>query len=245
MPGQLKLNTTGMAHSVLLLFVCGISILLGPFVFISLNASQGELNRLVSVPARVKSTSLKEIPRSNKLWSWSDYSPVVNYDYELSGKHYAGYKIYSSEFRGNKEWAQAILEQYRPDQHIQVWADPNNPAFSCIIKKKNFADYIVPITFTGILCVGALVLIAMFSSPEPVVTSTSNQGTNGRALPFRASLAIKFVAIAFLVGFIYSYYLYFVAEEHPEILTPAFLGIACVVVVGAAFKGAHKKMTKP
>ena len=55
------------------------------------------------------------------------YEPVVQYEYEIDGRTYQGYRIKAGDYGGAAQRAYAVVNRYPVGAHVSVYHDPADP----------------------------------------------------------------------------------------------------------------------
>ncbi len=92
------------------------------------------------------------------------YRPVIEYAYEVNGKSYrANHRVFGDESisYGSQSKAEAIIADYPPEQVVQVYYDPANPATAALLPGRIGA--VMSALVAGVICLAIGLLLAWAS----------------------------------------------------------------------------------
>lgn len=90
------------------------------------------------------------------------YSPMVEYEYEVAGKNYAGDCIDFSSQSGSQRWAQKVLDEIGASRdYIQVHYSPNDHAISVICPGLRFVHFLRLLIGIAMILVGIVAAIGV------------------------------------------------------------------------------------
>lgn len=71
----------------------------------------------------------------------SKFSPVISYTFNVDSVDYSSARYSSTGARGSSEWANEVIDQYRPSDAIKVYYNPRNPKMSVLDTGVQSDDY--------------------------------------------------------------------------------------------------------
>ena len=107
------------------------------------------LMRYQSTQGKVLETRIEEVKNAK---GGKSYRPIVEYQYAVSGIEYQNniYTILEYEDRGNDDFANEVLTQYRPHAACTVYFNPSDPQTSVLLTRPT-ASYIGFFALTALL----------------------------------------------------------------------------------------------
>ena len=95
-----------------------------------------------ATPAKILSSQV--IPEIATPHSPTKFRPVVRYEYQVGGAVYHSSRIHRSDGpKSDRDDAEALREQFTPNQSLTCWVNPQDPSYSVLLHDTRAALYTV------------------------------------------------------------------------------------------------------
>jgi len=88
----------------------------------------------------------------------TSYFPVVEYRYEVGGVSYVSKQVFPIDYGASSKWANKFINEYRVDQTVEAFYNPEDPSEAFLVKRQNLVMLIFLMLSPVFLVLGLLVL---------------------------------------------------------------------------------------
>lgn len=167
------------------------------------------------------------------------YTPDISYRYTVNGQNYSSEKVSAIYVSRTQDYAQSLVDKFKPHQTYRAYRDPNDPSQSVLIKVYYFSPYRYMLLMAVVVAGGCMMTLQVRAYLPRAPVRAQNGWFQLRPV-FGPADRLKTAAISttmwYTCGAITAFH-YFSVYPHPNTASARtyFIGFAAIGIIGIAF----------